>query len=203
MSSTTKRCPGFGPDGIAPHELAATLEFFNSNRGSKDGLSTRCRDCGNRYSRAWSAAKKAGERFSVRAHVPLVVVLAEPARPPQLEALEDAMIDEAIATSEAAAERIRAEERPATLHVVGSSKPSPQYANELAVRAGRKRAKGYTTEVVGGLIYALPESPAAIASEEGQAALELVNEARAADRRRRDAERKRASRAAAKAAAQA
>ena len=44
----TKRCPGFAPGGIDPHEQAATREFFASNAGNKDGLATRCKACGKR-----------------------------------------------------------------------------------------------------------------------------------------------------------
>lgn len=168
---TTKRCPGFLPDGIQPHEAAATPEVFNRNKGSKDGLSTRCRDCGNRYSKAWSAAKKRGEEFSVKA--PAAQAAEAPAPAPVAP--------------------------PASLHV-SDPKPTPQYANELAVQAGRGRAKGYTTTTIGGLVYALPESSEAVASAEGQHALATVNEAKAAARRAADAERKRNERAAARAA---
>jgi hypothetical protein len=179
--TATKRCPGFAPGAIAPHELAATLENFNSNKGSKDGLSTRCRVCGNLYGKAWAAAKKQGEKFSVRANPPLVAVIVE-------EPGEELQPGAAQAAA-----------KPATLHVEAPS--IPQYADVLAMRAGKGRVKGYTLEQVGGLIYALPVAPQVVASEEGQAALELVNQARAADRRKRDAERKRAERAAKKARA--
>lgn len=194
-ATATKRCPGFASGGMPPHELAATLENFYSNKGNKDGLATRCRVCGAAYGKAWAAAKKAGVPFSSKANAPLVALPAG-----ALEAPEDAALaDAGIALSNAAAEKVRAEEPPpATLHVARPA-GTPQYADELAVKAGRGRAQGYTTETVGGLIYALPESQEAVSSDEGQAALELVNSARAADRRRRDADRKRQERARAKA----
>lgn len=70
-TSTPKRCPGVAPVGILPHELAATSENFSSNRAAKDGLATRCRPCDQRYIREWNAAKKRGEKFSVKAGAPI------------------------------------------------------------------------------------------------------------------------------------
>lgn len=182
QNAPTKRCPGFAPGGIEPHELAATSENFVSNAGNKkDGLATRCRTCGNLYSKAWSAAKKAGTTFSARRPHPLS--LRHPGGEPVFTA--------------SAAQVAERETPPATL-VVSPGKGTPQYADELAMRADRSKAPGYDTTTVGALIYAVPTSAAAVASEEGQAALERLNAAKAADRRKRDADRKRAERAAAK-----
>lgn len=57
----------------------------------------------------------------------------------------------------------------------------PTYADERAEKlAGMKRMpKGWATEVVNGTIYALPTDPGPLGTPEGQAALELVNAARA------------------------
>jgi hypothetical protein len=187
----TKRCPGFAPGGQPPHELAATRENFASNAANRGGLATRCKSCGGAYGKAWSEAKKRGEKFSVRANVPLVVALAgepeDPITAANLDALEALTQPEAPAITPG---------QLATLHVKVPS--TPQYADELAMRTGRGKVPGYTIEQVGGLIYALPTSSAAVASEEGQAALELINSARATERRKRDADRKRAERAAKK-----
>jgi hypothetical protein len=187
MTTATKRCPGFAPDGTLPHEVPADLEHFNSNKGSKDGLATRCKPCGNKYGKAWTAAKKAGEQFSVKANVPLVVALAgEP----------EAMPTRSYATTEDGAAI-----DPATLSVA-AVKAGPEYHDDLAVRAARGRAEGYTTEEIDGVIYALPINGSA-ETPEGQAALEAINAATVAARRKRDRDRKREQRAAAKAAAQA
>jgi hypothetical protein len=77
----------------------------------------------------------------------------------------------------------------------------PTYANERAELAHRGRLGGYASELIGGVIYALPESPDVVGTPEGQAALAACNEARGAERRRLDRERKREQRARAKAAA--
>lgn len=79
----------------------------------------------------------------------------------------------------------------------------PRYfggTGSMAERAAHGNLPGYTTEVVDGTVYALPDGSVA-STPEGQAALQLVNDARAAARRKRDAERQRARRAAAKEAA--
>jgi hypothetical protein len=193
MTTATKRCPGFAPDGTLPHEVPADLEHFNSNRGSKDGLATRCKPCGNKYGKAWAAAKAKGESFSVKANVPLVAVLAEEPVPDpdpvaEREALEREAIDEP-----------RAGE-PSTLNVA-SVKSGPTYHDDLAVRAARGKAPGYQPEEVDGVIYALPVNGTATDTGEGQAALAAVNAARDEARRKRQREAKRTQRANAKAKA--
>lgn len=72
-----------------------------------------------------------------------------------------------------------------------------RYADELAERLAGALQPGWTTEVVAGVVYALPDGES-VSTPEGQAALELVNKARVAERRRRATEAKRAQRARAK-----
>lgn len=193
MTTATKTCPGFAPEGIAPHTEPADLEHFNSNRGGKDGLSTRCRDCGNRYGKAWAAAKKRGEKFSVK---PTVAVADDtPVPDPDPVAEREAMEREAI-------DEPRVGDPPkATVAVVSPLRPTPKYHDDLALRAHRGKAEGYQAELVGDTYFALPVN-GTINTPEGQAALDAVNEARTVERRRRDAERKREQRAAAKAKAE-
>jgi hypothetical protein len=189
--ATTKHCPGFSPTTPQapgayrqePHEVPADLEHYTSNKGSKDGLSTRCKPCGNAYGKAWAAAKRKGEAFSTR----------------QLKAETQTAPERAAAVAELQMERAAAAPPP-TLAVAGVAAPTV-YHDELAVRAARGKAAGYVTEEVNGIVFALPSGNGAVNSEEGQAALEALNNARATERRRRDAERKRAERAAAKARA--
>lgn len=167
----TKRCPGFagGDPAILPHEAPADLEHFNSNKGGKDGLSTRCRDCGNRYGKAWSAAKKRGEQFSVKA-APAITVEVSGAPLEPTTSMAPIVLQPAVTVP----------------------------FDDLAARAERGEAEGYTAETVDGVIYALPINGSA-STDEGQAALAAVNEARAKARRAADAQRKREQRAAAKA----
>ena len=175
---TLKRCPGFEPEPAVPgeyrqepHSLPADTENFNSNKGSKDGLSVRCRKCGNAYGKAWAKAKKDGTTFSLRAQ------RAEVANAELAEAVRD---------------------QPPSTVSVSDVKVTPVYHDDLALRAHRGKAEHYTAEQIGDVWYALPTGNGAVNSPEGQAALEAVNEARANERRRRDAERKRNERAAAK-----
>lgn len=172
-ATATKRCPGFAPNGVAPHDEPADLEHFNSNKGSKDGLSSRCRSCGNAYGTAWAKAKREGKTFSVKGGT----------------------------GGPGGSERSSAPELPKATVVVAEPPAAPKYHDDLAVAAHRGKAKGYTAELVGEVWFALPEGNGEVTSAEGQAALQAVNEARATERRRRDAERKRAERAAAKARA--
>ena len=61
---TTKRCPGVESLGMPAHEgLAAE---FGTSKSGKDGLTTRCKACGNAYGKAWAAAKKDGTDFSAK-----------------------------------------------------------------------------------------------------------------------------------------
>lgn len=211
----SKRCPGYAPIGQEPHELPATTEHFHKAKGTPDGLYQSCKRCANAYQRDWQAAKKAGKPFGRKA------ATAPEAMPKRTYAvIEGGLAPVSEAEAEAAvmeAGRLQGEYGeeqpeptpeptlpPATLRV--SDPPaSPQYADELAREVARSKSRGkykhYTLEQVGGLLYALPTGNGAVDSEEGQAALQLVNGARAAERRRRDAERKRAERAAAKARA--
>jgi hypothetical protein len=190
--ATTKHCPGFSPTTPpepgeyrqAPHEVAANLEHFASNRGNKDGLATRCKPCGNAYGKAWAAAKRKGEAFSTRQPK------AEPIAVTVPDISDPSIPDEELAMKAP----------PPTLAVAGVAAPTV-YHDDLAVRAARGKAHGYVTEEVNGVVYALPSGNGAVRSDEGQAALEALNDARATERRRRDAERKRAERAAAKARA--
>lgn len=57
---------------------------------------------------------------------------------------------------------------------------------------------GWVDEQVGDTTYLMPGNPKVVGTPEGQRALEVVNQAIVAERRRRDAERKRAERAAKK-----
>lgn len=176
---TLKRCPGFEPEPAVPgeyrqepHSLSADTTNFNSNKGSKDGLSVRCRPCGNAYGKAWAKAKKAGTAFSLRAQ------------------------RASVAGEEPAAAGIA--DAPPSVVSVSAVAAAPKYHDQLAVAAHRGKAHGYTAELVGDTWYALPSGNGEVTSPEGQAALAAVNEARANERKRRDAERKRAERAAAK-----
>jgi hypothetical protein len=150
MAIELRRCPGYWPTGQEPHDLPADLVSFNANRSGKDGLSVRCRSCGNAYLKDWAAAKKRGEKFSLR---------------------------RADAAAEAAATDAD------SIEPMAASLPH-----------------GWAYEKVDGINYSLPTDPAVIATEQGQEALDAINEARATYRRKRDAERKRAERAAVKAA---
>jgi hypothetical protein len=194
-AATTKRCPGFdpGPDAppeayrALPHTLPADIEHFNSNKGSRDGLSARCRVCGNAYGKAWAAAKKAGTSFSLRAQ------REAPAEPAQALTHQDGS---EVFTG-------RADQVQARLSVSGTTSSARRFADPLAQRLARKSQPGWALEVIGGVEYALPTDQATVDTIEGQAALQGIHEAKAADRRRRNTEQKRASRAAARAAAQA
>lgn len=172
-ATPTKRCPGFDPEGgeyhQPAHELPADLANFNSNKGAKDGLSSRCRQCGNAYGKAWAAGKRAAAKGEA---------ITMPTRTYQI-------------TEAGSLEP----EQPAVR--VSAVPPPEQYHDQLAVDAKRGRAPGYSAELVGDTWYALPTNGDA-SSDEGQAALEAVNAARLTERRRADAERKRLSRAAAK-----
>jgi hypothetical protein len=159
---------------MATHELPATSEHFCKNTTQRDGLSARCRVCVSAYSKARTAAKKAGGTFS--------------ARPQQVSHPDGTPVFMATAVQ-------RAEREAAT------EPPTATYHDALALEAEQGRAKGYTSELVAGVVYALPTDAATQGSPEGQAALGVANAARDAERRRRDAERKRAERAAKKAAA--
>lgn len=169
----TKRCPGFagGNPPILPHQAQADLEHFNSNKGSKDGLSSRCRPCGNAYGKAWAAGKRAAAAASYDATVaPEAAPAAEPMPTRTYDVAE------------------------------GGGLVPVRYHDELAERASNGEIEGYVAEVIDGITYALPYDGTAT-TPEGQAALEATNAAHAAARRKRDAERKRAERAAAKQAA--
>jgi hypothetical protein len=73
-------------------------------------------------------------------------------------------------------------------------------ADDLAARLQPSLRPGWTTEIVGGIVYAIP-STEDTSTPEGQAALELVNKALDENRRAAAAAAKRAQRARAKAAA--
>lgn len=200
----TKRCPGIASLELAAHELAGTLENFSANKSLPDGLAVRCRVHDQLYGKAWNAAKKAGAKFSGKAGAPVpqaaLEALGYSSGMPQQQVVHPDGSPVFMATAEQRAEREAV--APATVHV-SPLRGTPQYASELAMRADRGRAKGYSTEQVGSLIYALPEDAGVLGTPEGQAALELVNEARKAERRRADAERKRNERAAKRAREQA
>lgn len=181
MAPTTKRCPGVESLGLPAHEATATLEFFASNAANADHLATRCKVCGAAYGKAWSAAKKAGTTFSSKG----TPGQAMPARVYDI-------------TPEGKLEPRKAE--PTPIRRNDSLAGGLTYADKLAERAALRKARGYTTEVVGGVIYALP-GDSVVGTPEGQAALEALNRARDAERRRRNTEAKRAQRARAKAAA--
>lgn len=230
-ATATKRCPGFEGIEQAPHDLPADLKNFNSNRGSKDGLSTRCRICGNAYGKAWAARKRAIERAEA---LPLPEKGEAPGMAAQLRAERDLAIERASAAVAEYAKGSTAPEVPEKLakgrakvaaglagilagtttsdEVVASLRAEQHLthpdgtevftgrADQVAERdAARQAPQGWTTEVVGGTTYAVPTAPEQVATEEGQQALSAVNAAIAAERRRRDAERKRGERAAAKA----
>jgi hypothetical protein len=208
----TKRCPGLLSLGMPAHELEATAANFAANKTMPDGFGQRCRPCDRTYMRAWGAAKKAGEKFSARegAEVPPSVLAAlevvvplrvaqelvvgeepsAPPPPPEPAGLRGLKIAGVVAPDAVSA-------APATVAVVSPLRGPDKYADELARRARRGKAEGYTAELVGDTWHALPGD--AVSTPEGQAALARVNEARAVERRRRDAERKRAERAAQKA----
>jgi hypothetical protein len=154
----------------------AALAEFNRYSASKDGYDKICRVCWGTYEKTRRARK--------------AEAAGEPAPEPKAKR-----------SRKAAVPAPEPEQLPPSTVVASGIKSPPQYADELAVAAGRGRAKGYTTETIGGLIYALPEAPEAVGSPEGQAALARCNEARATERRRRDAERKREERARKKASA--
>ena len=160
---TTKRCPGVESLGMPAHEgLAAE---FGTSKSGKDGLTTRCKVCGNAYGKAWAAARKAGVDFSAK-----------------------------VGNGQAGPRTPTPEER-ATLDEqrVAVAQEARQLAGPNAVLR-----KGWTAEVVGGTTYAMP-STEDVGTPEGQAALELLNRARDDERKRRNAEARRAQRAAAKA----
>lgn len=224
MATTTKRCPGFEGIDQPAHDLPADVANFNSNAGSKDGLSTRCRACGNAYGKAWAARDRAikaadavdtnfgggviRDRALDEARNATVAQYAKGFKP----VLALAATAELGSGPDWAGEH----ELTAGLHhglagpgtsaytscptciaaraVTAPAKPRP---SEQAMA----EARGWTIEVVAGVEYRVPTDTDTVATPEGQAALEAVNEAQAAERRRRDAERKRNERAAAKAKA--
>lgn len=201
-----RQCPGFAPDGIAPHRLPADLQNFNSNKGAKNGLSTRCRVCGNLYGKAWAAAKKAGQPFSVKDQGG---VYPTPA-PDETPLVADAQgflktpyeLKEAGQPSASAAARERRAAKMAEVDALyeASQTVSPIRESELNPQRPTALVEGWQEEIIDGVAYTLPTDPAVLGSPEGQAALEKVNEARARARRKRDAERKRTERANAKTA---
>lgn len=87
---------------------------------------------------------------------------------------------------------------PTATVTVRTTRPSTVYHDQLAVDAARGKAPGYTAETIGGKVYALPTDPAIVKTPAGQAALAACNEAKLAERRKRDADQKRAERAAKK-----
>lgn len=182
--ATTKRCPGYAPGGIDPHELPATSEHFVSNKGNRDGLATRCKTCGKAYQQGWSAAKKAGEQFSARR--PRVIEQASAAirASNSIEEAEDHLASAAVALSNEAAERQR--QQPA---------PIP------AARGPRADQHGWSTTRVAGVEYPLPTDAATVATDEGQQALDHI--ARAKRAQGAQAKRDQRARAKAEAAAQA
>jgi hypothetical protein len=163
---------------LTPPHVAALAEF-NRYSASKDGYDKVCRVCWSLYEKTRRARKAAEAGEPAPAAMPARSYRVKP----------DGTGLEAVAP----------EPPPSTVVARGIKQP-PKYADQLAHRAARGKAPGYTTETIGGIIYALPEAPEAVGSPEGQVALQACNDARATERRRRDAERKREQRAAAKAA---
>lgn len=198
-STATKRCPGFAGIGQPAHDLPADLGNFNSNKGSKDGLSSRCRTCGNAYGKAWAARARA--------------IAKADAIDPGLEGgiVRDRALDEARRPIETYAASNGATPAPQQLTHPDGSPVFTGRADQVAEReaaappalevAQGLARPGWTVEAVGGNVYDVPTSSEAVATPEGQQALETVNAAIAAERRRRDAERKRNERAAKKQAA--
>lgn len=184
-TETLKHCPGVESLALPAHDLPPTGENFSANKSLRDGLAVRCRRCDGAYGKAWLAAKKEGRKFSAR---------LEPLQEPATGGPAPATPPEPAGFPVSAARGLRA----AAGALAGRPTPT-MYHDQLAVRAERGRAPGYTAETVGGVIYALPDGATA-STPDGQAALQVVNEARSTERKRRDAERKRTERAAKKAA---
>lgn len=181
MATTTKRCPGFEGIDQPAHDLPADVANFNSNAGSKDGLSTRCRVCGNAYGKAWAARDRTAKKGRDVSDMPVGVFAPGKAMAPggaALAALDT--LDAGGTADEALTEAI----------ATGLEGLLAKYRGE----------PGWSVEVVAGVEYPLPDGKEA-GTPDGQAALAAVNAAQAAERRRRDAERKRNERAAAKAKA--
>lgn len=199
-TATTKRCPGFEPTGQAPHELPADLENFNANAGSKDGLSTRCRVCGNLYGKAWAQRQRAVAKADalepgIERDLALDAAYAilPSKRAPQLtskgrEALVNAGADPAAVAAATSAEDV-AEVHDAYQAGLVANTPRERFVAEQA------QQPGWTTTTVAGAAYAIPQDPEAVATPEGQEALEVVGAAK----RKVGADRKRAERAAKKA----
>lgn len=194
-STATKRCPGFIGIGQPAHELPADLEHFNSNKGGKDGLSSRCRVCGNAYGKAWAARARAIAKADA----------IDPGREGGI--VRDRALDEArrpietYATSNGHQQLTHPDGSP-----VFTGRADQVAEREAAAPPALEVAKGlarpgWTVEAVGGNVYDVPTEPETVQTPEGQQALEAVNAATVAERRRRDAERKRTERAAKKQAA--
>ena len=198
-----KRCPGVLALGRMAHEVPATTEYFSVNKSLPQGLATRCRVDDGLYGKAWSAAKKAGETFSAKLGADVPPSVRAALAPKATAAAAQAAPAQAARPSLTADGKVvplrRAQAAPAA--PAAPVAPATRYADPLAERADKRQAKGYTTELVGTVIYALPEDVDVMGTPEGQAALEAVNTARANLRRQRNTDAKRASRAAAKEAA--
>lgn len=184
QTTPTKHCPGVLSLGLEAHDLPATGENFSTNKSMKDGYALRCRRCDGAYGKAWTAAKKAGTKFSARLEPAEVAAKPERTGPRVRKVAE---IVQAVAKAEPAPEPI----------------DPPQHLSQRgrdAWYAKRGRRPGWTTEQVGDTSYPLPLDEA-VGTPEGQAALEALNRARDDHRRKLDAARKREQRARAKAAA--
>jgi hypothetical protein len=213
-----KRCPGVLSLGRMAHEAPATTEHFSVNKSLPMGLATRCRVDDGLYGKAWTAAKKAGETFSGKlgADVPqsvrdaLAPKAAKTATTRQAAVAGDKAAEQAILDARAQARTKPGAQAEADLLVATDAVlreagrddlTITRFHDALARQADARKAPGYTTELVGNTIYAMPEGVDVLGTPEGQAALEALNTARANERRRRNTEAKRASRAAAKAKA--
>jgi len=179
----TKRCPGYAPeppsasDYYQPaHELAATLENFNSNKGNPDGLSTRCRACGNAYGKAWSAKQRAIRKadlmeVGIERDRALDAAYALPPRKASKAAKAAPVAEVELAPDPVAIEAVQAE--------------------QAAPAVDAEVPDGWALSTIAGKRYLIPASQEAVASEEGQQALDRANEARKAQAR----DQKRAERA--------
>lgn len=201
MSAPMKHCPGYGSQG--PHELPATPEHFSRNAPAKDGLYSMCRKDAYAYQGDWNRRRKAIAKAQAMepGSAQLQALSAAQAMPPipKRKPVIDTAKRDTIAVLAVAAAATPDAERELVTQVARDAGYSEEVAAQLgAVLPALVTPKGWTTEQVGDTSYPVPTDPDQVGTPKGQLALDTVNRAILAERRRKDAERKRAERAAKK-----
>lgn len=189
-ASATKRCPGFAGIAQPPHDAPANLETFGSNKGNADGLTTRCRSCGNAYGAAWSARARAIRKAETIEDESERASAIDQAKAIDVNGYAQLLADRDVRKLDDAPEPAEPEPLATTAdaQVATSETPVPP---DLASRPGWGSSK------IAGVLYAIPTDANEVGTAEGQAALKLANDARKAQA----AQSKRDQRARAKEAA--